>query len=436
MFLYMDSKEKLKGDIGEQAVNTLASDTYLKYWCYPSPRDEKGSKKEICDLLILFRDTAIILSVKNYAFKGNYERYFRSTLDKAISQVAGAERKLFNGKNKVYIRHPDLGEHRFDSSIYKTVHRIIINHNTAPLFYPAGRLTSSSKYVHIFNWDAFLGVVNELNTIPDFIGYLEERSTIFQKRDVTMMNGSETDWSQEVNRAFISYNSNRDYNGNGFLLISGSELDLLADFNWNDRRFNKAFYAKNYKVGSFKFDGKWERYLAQKEVQNKKAADRASYFVDEFVKREVLYSYQPMNLKLAIELLSLSRFERRMVGSEFLALATQYKNVGRRFVARRYGKVTDLVIAFVLYSRDMPHHVVMQLLEIAAEGYAYWNKYQDSKIAIIGFSQDMTGFKFGLMEVEPFSKERENQVIQDLKMLNWFSNIEAFHVTHKEYPDT
>ncbi len=45
-----------KGDIGENAVNEVATNTYLKYWCYPSPKDESGNKKEICDLLILFKD--------------------------------------------------------------------------------------------------------------------------------------------------------------------------------------------------------------------------------------------------------------------------------------------------------------------------------------------------------------------------------------------
>ena len=64
----MQSSENLKGTYGEEAVNTLAYDTYLKYWCYPGPKDEQGSKKEICDLLILFKETLIILSVKNYEF--------------------------------------------------------------------------------------------------------------------------------------------------------------------------------------------------------------------------------------------------------------------------------------------------------------------------------------------------------------------------------
>ena len=68
-------KHESKGDVGEDYVNQLAYKSYLKYWCYPNPKDISGDKKEICDLLIPFRDKLIIISVKNHSFDVNYERY-------------------------------------------------------------------------------------------------------------------------------------------------------------------------------------------------------------------------------------------------------------------------------------------------------------------------------------------------------------------------
>ena len=84
-----------KGNAGEKFVNEIAFNSFMKYWCYPGTKDENGNKKEICDLLIIFGDYTIILSVKNYEFKENYARYFRRTIDKAVTQIYGAERKLF-----------------------------------------------------------------------------------------------------------------------------------------------------------------------------------------------------------------------------------------------------------------------------------------------------------------------------------------------------
>lgn len=431
----MDNKEKLKGDLGEEAVNTLAFRTYLKYWCYPGPKDEQGSKKEICDLLILFRNTIVIISVKNYAFKGNYERYFRITLDKAVSQIAGAERKLFNNNGDIYIKHTDLGESIFNPSQYDNIHRIIVNHSVEPLFYPSGRLTKNKKFVHIFNWAAFLGIVNELDTIPDLIQYLTEREQVLKDTKVTLMSGKEEDWGAEVQKSFTEYCLNQNEIGENFLLLSGNELDFLADYLWNGRKFNDHLYNRTFNGGSFELDGKWKRYLSKEEVKNKKSADRASYFIDEFLKREVLYSQKPSNLEVAVELLSLSRFERRIVGSEFLSFLKQYSSVGPRFIARRYGNVQGLVMAFILYSRDIPHDMVMKLMSIAAEGYAYFNKYQDKKIVMIAVSQDGRGFKFGMMQVEPFSPALEAEVVSDLKLLKWFTKVDAFQVTHTEYPE-
>lgn len=432
---FMDSTAKKQGDIGEEAVNTLAFNTYLKYWCYPGPKDENNFNKEICDLLILFKDTMIILSVKNYAFKGNYERYFRSTLDKAVSQVAGAERRLMDSSRELHIKHADFSGIKFTPSEYKHVHRIIVNHNTAPLFYPGTRITQTGKLVHIFNWDAFLGLVKELDTIPDFIQYLAEREKILANKITTIVNGSEEDWDINAQKSFFEYNEHKLPLEANYLLISGNELDLLADYLWNDRKFNRHFYDSSYNGGSFGLDGKWAEYLSVKAVQNKKAADQASYFVDEFLKNEVLYRPDPSNIAVAVELLSLSRFQRRIVGSEFFAMLNTYKNVGQQMMVRRYGNTGDLVIAFVLYSRDMPHDMVIGLCQIAAEGYAYWNKYKEKKIVIIGFSQDGNGFRFGLMNVEPFSPELEAQVVTDLKVLKWFTNFEVFAVNHQEYPE-
>lgn len=99
-----DKKEK--GDKGEEYVNEIAFKSLLGYWCYPNPKDEQGDKKEICDLLVLFKDICIIFSVKNYEFKGDYERYFRKTIEKAIKQISGAERKLFDFPRAVFIKHP------------------------------------------------------------------------------------------------------------------------------------------------------------------------------------------------------------------------------------------------------------------------------------------------------------------------------------------
>lgn len=430
----MDPKT-ISGEQGEQAVNELAFHTYLKYWCFPNPRDEKGSKNEICDLLILFRSTAIIVSIKNYSFKGEYEKYFRSTLDKAVSQIEGAERKLFKNNKEVFIKHPEMDISQFDPSKYDQIFRVIVNLNTIPLFYPPGRM-SKNGYVHIFNWGAFLNLVQELDTIPDFIHYLKIREKLFINRGALLMLGAENDWDSYTGSEFHKYMNSIDRTGKQFLMLDGGELDLLADYYFNEKEFNKHFYSSEYTHMSYELNGKWQDYLSKKEVQRKKQHDKVSYFIDEFVKREVLYKTEPNNLEVATELLSLSRFERRLLGQQFFEFAERYKNENGLFIARRYGKVNDLTIGYLLHGSNIEDEKVLTFMDLAMSGYCYWDKYQTKKMILIAVSNQLIRFKFGYMkDVTPFPKDYESDLVHDLKLLNWFMNLEEIRFTIKEYPE-
>ncbi len=348
----------------------------------------------------------------------------------------GAERKIFNSENSIFINHPETGEMKFDSSQFSQVQRILVNLNTIPLFYPGGKLTSQNKFVHIFNWDAFLRLVLELNTIPDLIGYLIEREEVFRKREILMLTGKENDWDESTHQNFLKYTSSLGQSEKDFILISGNELDLLADYYFNERKFNMHMYSTRYNGAIMELDGLWDKYLCRKEVQKKKEDDRVSYFVDEFVKREVLYRKDAQNIELATELLSLSRFERRIIGKQFFEFADRYKNENENFVARRYGVINEFVIAFLIHGHTMPHEAILTAMDIAIKGYCYWEGYKTKKIILIANSNKLNQFKYGyLKDIEPFSKDDEEKIAQDLKRLNWFQNIEEIHFSIDEYPD-
>ena len=215
-----------KGIVGEQFVNELAYNSFLKFWCYPSPKFENGNKKEICDLLILFNSVAIIISVKNYEFKGNHFRYFNNTIEKAVKQLHGACRVLF-GTEKVQIKHPDKKIEIFPRNQIKKIFRIIINLGEGAKFYPFNQTTKNDDYVTLFDKDSFETIISELDTIPDFIDYLEKREKIFKNRTAIILPGEEFDFPIETQKEFFQLT---DKKNSDFVLISGSEKDLLSHF--------------------------------------------------------------------------------------------------------------------------------------------------------------------------------------------------------------
>ncbi len=175
-----------KGNMGEEFVNGIAFNSFIEHWCYPSPKDECGDKKEICDLLILFSQTLIIISVKNYEFKDFYSRYFRRTIDKAVKQIYGAERKLFNSDKDIFIKHPKRQIERFPKEKIKDIHRVIINLGEGVRFYPFNQETKDEKFITLLDKEAFQTIVQELDTIPDFLEYLRKREELFADKTVTI----------------------------------------------------------------------------------------------------------------------------------------------------------------------------------------------------------------------------------------------------------
>lgn len=427
-----------KGNAGEKFVNEIAYNSFMKYWCYPSPKDEYGDKKEICDLLIIFQEYTIILSVKNYEFKENYARYFKKTIDKAIKQIYGAERKLFKSNRDIFIKHPERKIEKFPRSQANKVHRIIINLGEGVKFYPFKKETNDNKFITLFDKEAFKTIVGELDTIPDFIEYLIKREELFADKNVVILPGEEEDFPPETVIQFLEHycQENVKPTENTSIFLSGTEHDLLAHYLENKKSFSEVLHSAKCNDLFIQLDGNWEEFIAKKQVKKKKELDRNSYFIDDLVKKEVLNNQNPLSVELAKELLSFNRFYRRIIANNFLQFHDTYKENRGSNLARRYRDIDGKGVAFAFYTSDMEDNVVNLLLEFTLDSFCVFTNYKSSSIIIIATTKDFKQFKFGLMkDIKPFPKEEELQIRENAKELGWFTNHQVTQVTHYEYPD-
>ena len=78
---------RLKGQRAEEAIHELAERTFLTDWCYPNPKRSDG--RELCDLLVVFGDCAIIWQVKDLKLDAA-GRYKAKEVEKNLRQLAGA----------------------------------------------------------------------------------------------------------------------------------------------------------------------------------------------------------------------------------------------------------------------------------------------------------------------------------------------------------
>ncbi len=433
--MQMNSTEK--GNIGEEFVNEIVFNAFLEYWCYPSPKDECGDKKEISDLLILFSNNLLIISVKNYEFKDFYSRYFRQTIDKAVKQIYGAERKLFNKDRDIFIKHPNREIERFPKEKVKNIYRIIINLGDGVRFYPFNKKTKDEKFVTIWDKEAFQTIVQELDTMSDFLEYLRKREELFTNRITTILPKDEDDFPAETAIQFLEYDQTQFNPSNKqIILISGTEHDILAYYLKNERTFPEYIHSEEYNGMLVQLDGNWSDFNQKKQVQNKRKLDKNSYFLDELVKREVLINQNNNSIELATAIMSFNRFYRRVISNNFLIFFNDYKDKKGNFFARRYTDYDGVGVVFAFYSQEMLQERVDTLLEIALDSFCVYSNYKSNSMILIATTNEFKQFKFALLKnVEPFSEEQEQQIRKDVELLGWFNNLREFNITEKEYPD-
>lgn len=431
----MSEDHKNKGDVGEEYVNGLAYNSFIKFWCFPNPKDENGDKKEICDLLILFDDICIIISVKNYSFKGDHKRYFKRTIDKAIKQIYGAERKLFNSSYQIAFVHPERGSYNFNPENYKKIFRLIINLGEGELFYIIGSDEVNKEFIHIFNKEAFDTIFLELDTISDFVEYIEKREKLFKRKDVMALSGPDEDYTPEANLEFLNFSTRRDIKNKKSITITGSEKDLLAHYFHFKRDFSSSIKSDEYTGMWLDLEGQWEEYIESKKVKAKKNEDEQSYFIDELVKREII------NLtdgdKIAKILLSFNRFERRVISKTFINFYEKYTNSANNkyFMAKRYTEVKNWGIVCFIYSSSVQDDIAEYAMDLAVDGFSLRTQHKMKNIICIATRANMTQFKFSVTEIEPFNKEKIKQVEEDCKHLNWFQDLKKIEFNEKEYPE-
>lgn len=385
-----------KGVEGENLVLKSLETSYLKYWLYPNPKDLAGDKKEICDALILFFDTAIIISVKNYQCKGNYERFTKKVIEKSSKQLFGAERKFLTS-NQLLIEHPTNGENLVTSKEYSNIFKITVSVGEDFENYEFIDYDENKGTIAILNKETFQILVNELDTIKDLTDYLKARESLLLK------------------------NLNKK--------CRCREIDLLAHYLTNAREFKKELN-ENFENETNSLNGKWESYNNDRQVFLKRLEDEKSYFIDDLIKNDVLKLSN--GELLAKELMTLSRFERRIISQNLFEIVEKYQNEDD-FFARRFAIYNGVGFLFIYYPAERNQTEIDTILKLAQEIYAY--KYNCEKVVLLASNKGMKQWKFGLFNSTKVTKQAKEYLENLIQKFGWFTNVQVINRNIKEYPE-
>ena len=262
-------KLNLKGKNAEKFVYELAQKSFFTDWCYQSPK--LPNDKEICDLLIVFNEIAIIWQIKDLKLDEN-NKYNEGEVKKNIHQLSTARRRLFELNIPLELENPRRGKETFDPKAIKEVYLISALLGKGEDYFSFAE-HAKIQIIHTFTREFTQIVLNELDTIEDFIEYLREKERL------------------------ISFPIK--------IIIQGGEQELLAYYLMNQRSFGQLVKANVLLIE----EGLWSELQKKPEYVAKKNEDKISYLWDEIINRA--HSGGDAYELVARELARRNRFERR-----------------------------------------------------------------------------------------------------------------------------
>jgi hypothetical protein len=294
-----------KGERAEAIIHNLATGTFLTDWCYTNPKKPDG--KELCDLLVVFDDVAIIWQIKDLKVD-EAGRYKKAEVEKNLRQLGGARRAMFDLRVPIQLENPRRGKEAFNPDQIKTVHLISVLMGESEEPFPFVQFMKD-KLIHVFTREFADIALSELDTVSDFCQYLREKEAIDRTKVVIVQGGEEN--------------------------LLAKYLENLRSFSWMD----------NY--GNILIDNTyWPALMRNPQFIAKKLEDQISYGWDHVIDRAhdgTSDGYE----RLARELARPDRFTRRVISKSFFEAYGEYMEK-KPPSFRRYTAFGDTTYCFLL----------------------------------------------------------------------------------------
>ena len=179
----------------EEFVADYCSRSFFSLWSYANPQRRNG--RELCDFLVVCDPHVIIFSVKEVRVSDtgdvtvDWKRWQREAIQKSVKQIYGAQRELeqLNSvrtkQGRVGLRLPNVGK--------RCIHRVAVaigSEGKVP--YTFGDF--GKGFVHVVDERSFQTIMQELDTITDFVEYLKAKEELSHRGvEVVIEGGGEED---------------------------------------------------------------------------------------------------------------------------------------------------------------------------------------------------------------------------------------------------
>ena len=222
----------------ERYLIEKCENTFLSLWSYPNPFTTEKKGKELCDVLAVFQNHIFIFSDKFCVWKGDidkriaWNRWYRHAVEAGAKQILGAERYIkSNGEifldAKLTQRFPlpieitsttrihriivargakdacvdffngGTGSLVVDTRIEGIHHLYEVDRDGAPVdtdakpIFTIGLVMGRQNYFHVFDDYTLDHIMDDLDTVSDFIDYLEQKEKLIEAGKDIIAEGEE-----------------------------------------------------------------------------------------------------------------------------------------------------------------------------------------------------------------------------------------------------
>src|ERR1035437_179235 len=380
-----------KGATAERLIHEIATKTFFTDWCYPNPKKPDGN--ELCDMLVVFDDTALIWQIKDLKVDEN-GRYKDAEVEKNLRQLSGAKRTLFDLKSPVMLSNPRRGVEQFDPSLIKHVHLISVLMGEGEGAFPF--LQEFKKHlVHGFTREFADIAMSELDTIADFCQYLRAKESIDLNKMIMILGGEEN--------------------------LLGKYIEHGRSFGWMD----------NYDVIHID-DTIWPKISQMPQYIKKKEMDRISYGWDSMIERvhEGTSKYE----RLARELARPDRFTRRVLSESFMESYDEFMRK-KLDMFRRQMSLLDTTYCFLI-TNDVEHpskrrQAMLQAMCQIGRGI----NQEKSRVLGVATSRDNTNYDFVFLNIPEWTSELEAEKARLQGEFGIFVSPRQTRTNSSEFPD-
>lgn len=390
----------------EEFVFRVCQSTFLSLWSYANPLGKDS--KELCDILVVCEPNIIIFSVKEVRVSEtgdvsiDWKRWNKRAIEESAKQIYGAERWLKSSSH--VIRNDGTKGLPLPESKDQIIHRVAValgGENKVPMIYG----DFGKGFIHVFDEISFNIILQELDTISDFINYLSAKESLYKSGVTPFLAGEE-------NLLALYLNSGRRFPSNIDSIVIKGDL--------------------------------WNYFIKKPEYKRKKRADAISYVWDNLIidisshvlKGTMEFSSEPDNGELTLRTMAKEdRFNRRILGksfNEFIHLSSQNK-----VRARMESSPSEVLYIFLA----IPHTVERRyrLAELGTRCFIARGLNQNIK-TVIGIATEQYrpafGHSFDLIYLyKPAWTEKDQAHMKSIQQESgFFLNLVKTEAHEEEYP--